>query len=282
MAKQELTKEGTDRNTTVNGLKIHYNDAGKGPALFCFHGGGPGASAWGNSRFCLPLLAERFRCILMDLPGYGGSDKDAKLNGEPLDVFWAKVVIGLMDQLGIERTHLYTSSQSGAMGLRLGIDYPDRVGKIVMQSSSPEKGGQLMFSSSPAEGLKSLAVFAQNPTRENMEKMMHLFIPKDDLCTEDIIESRFRTALTPGHIEARREFSAAKNSDLSQLVRNLKAEVLVVWGHQDRMVPVEGAFRALALIPNVRLHIWGGGAGHFVAYEKAGEFARLVTDFLSH
>jgi 4,5:9,10-diseco-3-hydroxy-5,9,17-trioxoandrosta-1(10),2-diene-4-oate hydrolase len=282
MVVQELTKEATDREITVQGIKIHYNEAGSGPTLICFHGGGPGASAWGNSRYCLPLLSQHFRCILMDLPGYGGSAKDAKLNGEPLDVFLARLVVSVMDQLDIDKAHLYTSSQSGPMGLRVGIDYPDRVGKIVMQSSSPERGGQLMFSSSPSEGLKALAVFAQNPIRENMEKMMHLFIPKDELCTEEIIDARFRAALTPGHIEARREFSASKNSDLSQLVRNLKAEVLVVWGYQDRMVPVEGAFRALVLIPNVRLHIWGGGTGHFVAYEKAEEFARLVIDFLSH
>ena len=282
MAVPDLTKEATDRQTTVNGIKIHYNEAGAGPALFCFHGGGPGASAWGNSRFCLPMLAQNFHCILMDLPGFGGSDKEVKLNGEALDVFYAKVVIGLMDQLGIEKAHLYTSSQSGPMSLRLGIDYPDRVGKIVLQSSSPDRSGQLMFSPTPAEGLKSLAVYAQNPIRENMAKMMHLFIPKDELCTEEVIEARFQASLTPGHLEARREFSASKNSDLSQLVRNLKAEVLVVWGQQDRMVPVEGAFRALTLIPNVRLHIWGGGTGHFVAYEKANEFARLVIDFLSH
>lgn len=49
----------------------------------------------------------------MYLPGFGGSDKDVKLNCEVLDVFFAKVVIGLMDQLGIEKAHLYTSSQSG-------------------------------------------------------------------------------------------------------------------------------------------------------------------------
>ena len=282
MAGQELTKEGTDREITVQGIKVHYNEAGSGPALMCFHGGGPGASAWGNTRYCLLKLSQHFRCILMDLPGYGGSDKDAKLNGEPLDVFLARLVVAVMDQLGIDRSHLYTSSQSGPMGLRVGIDYPDRVGKIIMQSSSPERGGQLMFSASPAEGLKSLAVFAQSPTRENMERMMHLFIPNDELCTNDVIEARYRMALTPGHLEARREFSASKNSDLSQQVRNLKAEVLVVWGYQDRMVPVEGALRALALIPNVRVHIWGGGTGHFVAYEKADEFARLVIDFLSH
>jgi len=75
--------------------------------------------------------------------------------------------------------------------------------------------------------------------------------------------------------------AASKNSDLLPLIGRLKAPVLAVWGHQDRMVPWEGALSALALIPDVRIHIWGGGTGHFVEYEKPEEFNRLVTGFLT-
>ena len=281
MTTRTLTKEETDRFTEVNGVKIHYNEAGSGPALMCFHGGGPGASAWGNSKFCIDAWSQHFRVILMDMPGYGESDKEAKLNGEALDVYWAKIVLGLMDQLGIDRTHLYTSSQTGAMSIRFGLEYPDRLGKLVLQSTGAG-GIPLLFAPGPPDGIKALAQYADNPTRENMVHMMQLFIPNPELCTDEMIDARFASAQRPGHLEARREFAASKNSDLSRLVRNLKAEVLVVWGHQDRMVPVEGAFKALATIPNVRVHIWGGGTGHFVAYEKADEFSRLVIDFLTH
>ena len=279
--KTKISKEETDRFTEVNGVKIHYNEAGTGPALFTFHGGGPGASAWGNTRHVLPQLSEHFRCILMDLPAYGESDKTMKLGDEPLDVNWAKCVIGLMDQLGIDKAHLYTSSQSGAMSIRMGLDYPDRVGKIIFQSSGVG-GGPLMFGASPPEGIKSLAKYANDPTRDNMKYMMQLFIPKAELCTDEMIDGRFNSAQREGHLEARREFSASKNSDLSGRIKELKTPVLIVWGHQDYMVPVEGAFKALAQIPNARLHIWGGGAGHFVAYEYPDEFSRLVIDFLTH
>ena len=204
-----------------------------------------------------------------------------KLGDTPLDVYWARTVIGLMDQLGIDKAHLFSSSQSGPMSLRMGIDYPDRVGKIILQSSGAG-GGRLMFQPSPPEGIKALGAFAQNPTRENMEKMMHLFIPDDELCTEEVIEARYQAAIRPGHLEARAEFSASKNSDLAPLIGKLKAEVLIVWGHQDRMVPLEGAFRALAQIPNAQLHVWGGGVGHFIEYERADEFSRLAIDFLTH
>ena len=280
MAAQTLSREATDRYADVDGVRIHYNEAGSGPALLCFHGGGPGANAWDNSKHNLPALAEHFRVLLVDLPGFGQSDKSARLEGTPLDLYWARTMRGLLDGLGIERAHLYGSSQSGPACLRFGLEWPERVGKIVLQSSGPGRGNAF-FTPTPPEGIKALGEFAENPTRENMTRMMRLFVPRSELLSDEMVEARYQAALVPGHLEARREFSAAKNTDLSEAAKRLQAEVLVVWGHQDRMVPLDGAFAALWQLPNVRLHVWGGGSGHFVEYEHADEFDRLVVDFLT-
>jgi pimeloyl-ACP methyl ester carboxylesterase len=280
MAIGKITKQETDRFVDVKGIRVHYNEAGSGPSLLCLHGGGPGANAWDNTRHNIDALAERFHVMLVDLPGFGESDKNVKLSGVPLDLFGARLLRDILDCKGIEKAHIYGSSFSGPMCLRFGLEYHDRVGKIVLQTSGAGAGG--LFTPSPTEGIKALYTFAGNPTRENMVGMMQLFIPKKELCTEEMIDARFCAALIPGHLEARREFSADKNSDLSNEVQNLKAEVLIVWGHHDRMVPFEWALPALARLPNVRLHIWGGGTGHFVEYEKADEFNRLVIDFLTH
>jgi pimeloyl-ACP methyl ester carboxylesterase len=276
-----ISKEATDRFVDVKGVKIHYNEAGTGPTLLCFHGGGPGANAWDNTKHNIDALAAHFHVMLVDLPGFGESAKDAKLGDASLDLFYANLVRDLMDLKGVQRAHLYTSSFSGTMGLRFGIEFPDRVGKIIMQAS----GGippETIFTPYPTEGLKALAEFSETPTRENMAKVMRLFIPKKELCTEEMIEARYKAAMIPGHLAARREFSAAKNSNVAPLLQKLKAEVLIVWGHHDRMVPFEGLLNGLTRIPNVRVHIWGGGTGHFVEYERADEFNRLVIDFLTH
>jgi len=280
MSASTISKEATDRFIDVKGIKIHYNEAGQGPTLMCFHGGGPGSNAWDNTRHNLRALAEHFHVMLVDMPGFGESAKDVKIGNTSLDLFYANIIRDLMDLKGIARTHLYSSSLTGPMSLRFGIEFPDRIGKIVAQSSGV--GGGTLFTPYPTEGLKALADYAENPTRENMVKMMRLFIPKKELCTEEMIEARYKAARIPGHLEARREFAASKNSDLTPLIHRLKAPVLVVWGHHDRMVPFEGALTALARIPDVRVHIWGGGTGHFVEYEKADEFNRLVIDFLTH
>jgi 4,5:9,10-diseco-3-hydroxy-5,9,17-trioxoandrosta-1(10),2-diene-4-oate hydrolase len=271
-----LTKEQTDRFTEVNGIRIHYNEAGSGPALICTHGGGPGANAWDNTRWCLDALAERFRVILMDLPGFGESQKNVSRGGVPTDFFCARLQRDFMDQLGIDRAHLYGSSAFSPTALRFGLEYPDRVGKIIIQAYAPGTGHR------QTEGLKALATFAQAPTRENMQRMVELFVPRAELRPEEFVEARFQAALIPGHLESRRELSAGANSDLSEDVKRLQAEVLMVWGNEDRMILVEDVLEGLKRIPDVRAYVWGGNSGHFVAYEHADEFARLVIDFLTH
>ena len=276
----KYSKEETDRYADSYGHKIHYNDVGQGPALFCFHGGGPGSNAWDNTKHNLDALAEHFRCIIMDMPGYGLSDKDVKRGDEPLDIFCAKIILGLMDHLSIDKAHLYGSSQFSPCCIRFGVEYPDRVGKIIIQASGVARGASY-FSPGQTFGGKMLSVVAQNPTRENMATLMHEFIPNPDLCTDEMIDNRLAAALIPGHLPARLKMPASSNSNIQAIVGNLKAPVLVVWGHMDRVVPWEGALSALALIPDVRIHIWGGGTGHFVEYEKPEEFNRLVIGFLT-
>jgi 4,5:9,10-diseco-3-hydroxy-5,9,17-trioxoandrosta-1(10),2-diene-4-oate hydrolase len=276
----KYSKEETDRYADVNNHRIHYNDVGQGPAMFCFHGGGPGSNAWDNTKHNLDDLAEHFRCIIMDMPGYGLSDKDVKRGDEPLDIFCSKIILGLMDHLGIDKAHLYGSSQFCAACVRFAIDHPERTGKLVLQASGAGVGAQY-FTPGQTYGGKMLGVTANNPTRENMAALMHEFIPRDEWCTDEIIDARLEAALIPGHIAGRAKMPASSNSNLRGVINQLKAPVLVVWGHHDRVTPWEGALGALALIPDVRIHIWGGGVGHFVEYEKREEFNRLVIGFLT-
>ncbi|RTL66047.1 MAG: alpha/beta fold hydrolase [Pseudonocardiaceae bacterium] len=271
-----LTKEETDRFADVGGIRIHYNEAGSGPALICTHGGGPGANAWDNTRWAFDALAEHFRVILMDMPGFGESEKGVSRHGVPVDVFCARLQRDLMDVLGIERSHLYGSSAFSPAALRFGLAYPEHVGKIVIQAYAPGHEPGL------TEGIRSLVDFAADPTMQNMERMMELFTPRSQFRPRELVEARYHAATAPGHLESRKEFAHHANSDLTEDIAALRAEVLVVWGARDGMIPVEGALAALNRIPNVRALLWGGDSGHFVAHEQAEEFARFVVDFLTH
>lgn len=268
-----IDKEATDRFVDVGGISIHYNEAGEGPPLICTHGGGPGANAWDNTKYAFASLAENFHVILMDLPGFGESQKLVSREGVPMDLFCARLQRDFLDTLGIERTHLYGSSAFSATALRFGIEFPDRVGKIIIQAYSPAPEGER------TPGLQSLTTFAQNPTLENMELMASFFTPRPEFRTPEMVQSRFNYAMTPGHLESRKEFSGGANSKLEKEVAKLTTETLIVWGVNDGMIHSEDVISALRLIPNSQAHVWGGDSGHFVATEHAVEFARIAAAF---
>src|SRR5260221_2919558 len=71
----ELTESGTSKFADLDGLKIHYHEAGKGDAVVLLHGGGPGASSWSNFRGNIGELSKKYRVIMMDQPGFGKSER---------------------------------------------------------------------------------------------------------------------------------------------------------------------------------------------------------------
>ncbi len=72
----------------------------------------------------------------------------------------------------------------------------------------------------------------------------------------------------------------AELADIRAVLPKLTIPTLVIWGRQDRMVAMDGVLAALALIPNVEAHLWGGDTGHFVEQRHAEAFNRVVIPFL--
>jgi 4,5:9,10-diseco-3-hydroxy-5,9,17-trioxoandrosta-1(10),2-diene-4-oate hydrolase len=277
------SKEATDRFQEINGVRLHYNELGSGPALICTHGGGPGANAWDNTKWIFAELAEKFHTILLDTPGYGESQKYVKRNGVPMDAFVSGYIIGLMDHLGIDKAHLHGSAQYVPAVVRTAIDHPDRVGKLIISCGSvghevpglPKREGR-------SPGLESLNIFADNPTRENMVRTMEFFTKRPEFRTDEIVDMRLQAALREGVIESRREMQSSSNSDLHDRLPMLQTESLILWGNEDNVTYVDGALRCLYNMPKSRAVIFGDGSGHFVFQEHPEECAHLVIDFLEH
>ncbi len=103
---------------------------GGGLPLVMLHGGGPGASAWSNFGRALPHFADSFRTLLIDQPGFGGSDKPAVVGNYYR--FAADHIAALLDELGVERIHLLGNSLGGGTAMRFALSYPERVGRLVL------------------------------------------------------------------------------------------------------------------------------------------------------
>ena len=115
---------------TVGEKSIRVHEFGAGPALLMLHGGGAGANGLSNYGKNIDTLATRFRVIVADMPGYGASTKGL----DQADVFGdlARSMIGLLDALGVEQAHVIGNSLGGACALRMALDAPERVERLVL------------------------------------------------------------------------------------------------------------------------------------------------------
>ncbi|MGW4842196.1 4,5:9,10-diseco-3-hydroxy-5,9,17-trioxoandrosta-1(10),2-diene-4-oate hydrolase [Nocardia brasiliensis] len=281
-----LTAESTSRYAQVRpDLKLHYHEAGvgNGPTIVLLHGGGPGASSWSNFARNIPVLAEHFHVIAVDQPGYGRSDKPTE--HPQYFVHSASALKDLLDHLEITaRVHLLGNSLGGGSAVRFALDYPERAGKLVLMG--PGGLSNNLFAPDPTEGVKLLGKFNYEPTRENLEAFLRIMVFDQSLITDELIEERFAAASTPESLAATRAMGksfASADFEKGMLWRDaykLRQPVLLIWGREDRVNPLDGALIATKVIPRAQLHVFGG-CGHWAQLEKFDEFNRLAIDFLA-
>ena len=284
-SQRDVTFDSTSRFAEVDAvdrrMRLHYHEAGEGEPVVLLHGGGPGASSWSNFGRNIAVLAQHFRVIAIDQPGYGQSDKHTE--HEQYNRYSANAVLGLFNHLGIERAALVGNSLGGGTAVRFALDNPDRAGRLVLMG--PGGLSVNLFAPDPTEGVKLLGRFTADPTRENMERFLRIMVFDQKLITDELIDERFAIASQPESLAAARAMGksfAGPDFELGMMWREvyrLRQRVLLIWGREDRVNPLDGALVALKQIPKVQLHVFGQ-CGHWAQMEKFDEFNRLTIDFL--
>lgn len=277
----EYSYDKTARTATVNGDVLHYHEAGEGPALILLHGAGPGVSAWSNFGGNIEHYAQSFRTILVDLPGFGGS-------GQPEDypvsylLYAANAIVGLMDQLGIEKAHLLGNSLGGSVAVRFVLAHPDRADRIVLMGPGSALSIGL-FAPRPSEGIRRLMEFGGAPSREKMEAFLRALVFDQSLVTDELIDDRYQVAINPatgGGLAAMQRANAKfhRDGELWREADQIKHEILITWGREDRVQPLDGAFVGFRLLENARLYVFPK-CGHWAMIEQRDEFQRVTTSF---
>ncbi|MGV9614281.1 alpha/beta fold hydrolase [Nocardia xishanensis] len=277
------TAEDTTRWVTVDGLKLRYHEAGSGPPLVLLHGSGPGVSGWANFGGNLAALAEHFRCLALDQPGFGASARPEVYDRNYLRIS-ADAVIGLLDSLELPSAHLLGNSMGGAVATLVALDHPGRVDRLVLMA--PGGVGVNVLGPEPSEGIRRLLDFTADPTRERVLSWLRTMVSDERILTEELVDARLAAASEPAAIAAIRDAYAtfadpalAERVPLWARLRGLRNEVLMLWGRDDRVTPAEGALLPSRQLPNVDLRLFGR-CGHWVQIERKAAFERAVTDFL--
>jgi 4,5:9,10-diseco-3-hydroxy-5,9,17-trioxoandrosta-1(10),2-diene-4-oate hydrolase len=283
-----LDAEATSRFAELpSGMRLHYHEAGDRAhdTVLLLHGGGPGASAWSNFGRTLGVLSERFHVLAVDQLGFGQSSKPTEF-GKQFFAASADALAELLGELGIAKAHCVGNSLGGGTSIRLALDHPDKAGRLVLMA--PGGLGLNVFAPDPTEGIKKLYAFGAppGPSKEKLADFLRTLVFDASMVTDELVEERFRYAADPETLASMRamgaSFLAPGAAEQAMLWREgfrLRQRVLLVWGREDRVNPLDGALVALKTIPRAQLHVFGG-CGHWAMLEKFDEFNALVTQFL--
>ena len=259
----------------AGGIKTNYLEVGDGPPVVLVHGSGPGVTAYANWRLTMPGLAPAFRVLAPDMAGFGFSDKP----GGVADLAaWVGQIIGFLDALGIERASVVGNSFGGSIGIRLATDHPDRVDRLVLM-------GATGISFPITEGLDQ--VWGYQPSFENMRRILDYFAYSRELVNDELAEVRYRAALAPGVQEAfsalfpaPRQHWVEAITTPEEKIKAIPHETLIIHGREDKVIPLDNAYRLLGLIERSELHVFGR-CGHWSQIEWADDFNALLVRFLS-
>ena len=259
-----------------DGLTLHLHDLGEGTPVVFLHGSGPGASGWSNFAENAAFLVERgFRCVLVDSLGYGLSSKptDRLYTLEVMTGF----VMAALDAIGIDRFVVVGNSQGGAQAIRIALDHPGRVEKLVLMAPG---GLEARDTYMAMRGIRSMLRCIYGPegiTLDGMQKVFEKQVFDRGCLPEGVVAERYEVAMTqPRHV-----FESMRVDNQEERLGELAMPVLGLWGMNDLFCPPSGAEKLASRIADCRV-VLVNRCGHWVMVEHRGLFDRTVHDFLVH
>jgi pimeloyl-ACP methyl ester carboxylesterase len=264
----------------VDGVQVHYQDAGdeNAPALVLIHGFASSTLVW--SKVFLRLAQEGYRVIAVDMLGYGYSAKPK--NGEYTIAGQAKLLLGLLDRLGISRATFVGSSYGGAVAATCALDYADRVEKLVLvgavSNNRPLAFKLMRVFGSPVFGnvVSPLLIGSRRLLRRRMKRVYdrHAWV-----LDERRVQARhlpLRAASTQrAIIRTVRGWDAERISSDAHLISQ---PTLLLWGENDLEIPLADGERLHEEIPGSRLIVFLN-CGHIPHEEYPEAFTDVIVGF---
>jgi 4,5:9,10-diseco-3-hydroxy-5,9,17-trioxoandrosta-1(10),2-diene-4-oate hydrolase len=272
-----------DRYVTIDDIRLRYWQAGEsGPPVLFLHGLNGCIENW---RWTLPAVAAQHRVFALDGPGHGLSQPDDRTYNL---YFMRDLVAAFVHSQGLARVNLAALSGGGLVALTIALDLPALVDKLVLCDSAG-----LGRSVSPRMRIFSML---PPPPPSLMNRPMHredlrhwlqrAFFASPDALSEAMLDDFHANLGRPHtmHTSSRLmrwgvNIFGQKYVFISRL-RHIRAPVLLVWGRQDRLIPVRHAERAARLIPDARLSILDP-CGHLPMLERPREFNGLLLQFFA-
>lgn len=276
------------RSATIDGVKMFYREAGPadGPVVLLLHGFPTSSHMFRN---LIPLLADRYRVIAPDYPGFGESDAPDHKTFVYSFGHYADMVDTLMGQLGATKYAMYLMDYGAPVGYRLALKHPERVSGLIIQNGNAYDEGLREF-------WDPIKAYWADGSTAHREALLNLFklettkfqytdgvkdlsrISPDNWVHDQALLDR------PGNNDIQLDLfydyrtNVPLYPDFQKFFRERKPPAIIIWGKNDKIFPEPGAHPYRRDLPGVEFHLLD--TGHFALEDKLDEMAPLIHDFL--
>ncbi len=276
------------KSSKIDGVNVFYREAGpaNAPVVLLLHGFPTSSHMFRN---LIPLLADRYRVIAPDYPGFGQSDAPDHTKFDYTFGHYADIVDDLLARLGVDRYTMYVMDYGAPVGYRLALKHPERVTGFIVQNGNAYVEGLREF-------WDPIKAYWADGSQKNREALHVLVKPETTIFqyTDGVSDlSRISPdnwvhdqALLdrPGNRDIQMDLFRDYGTNVplypqfQSFFRERKPPMIIVWGKHDKIFPEEGAHPYLRDLPDAEFHIFK--TGHFALEDKLDEIAPLIRTFL--
>ena len=274
------------RTVPVNGVNLFYRDAGPkdAPVILLLHGFPSSSRMFAT---LIPLLADRYRLIAPDYPGFGHSDAPPPETFAYTFDHLADCMEKFVAYLGLTRYTLYLQDYGGPIGFRLAVAHPERVAALIIQNAVVHLEGL-------AKAWDVRKAFWQDRAVYEAKLWQALLSPEvarqrhaghvPERIDPDTWTDEFAFLTRPGMDRIQLDLMFDYRTNVAAYprwqtyLREQRPPTLVVWGKHDALFTVEGALAFGHEVPDAEIHLLN--AGHFALDEEVDAAAALIRRFL--
>ncbi|HEX5781379.1 MAG TPA: alpha/beta hydrolase [Solirubrobacteraceae bacterium] len=276
----EIDWPAMTRHLEVDGRDVGVVDSGgDGPPLLFIHGLG---GVWQNWLLNLPAFIGTHRCVAVDLPGFGLSEK---LDDCSIPRF-ARTVDAVCDQLGIEEPVVIGNSMGGFVGAELAVSFPTRVSKLVLVAAAGLSTEYLAREPLLVGARAFMVLTARAGLRgEGMVKRKRLrrialqaVVRYPEKLSVPLATELVGGANAPGFVDS---FEALMSYSFRDKLERIEVPTLIVWGRNDMLVPVSDAEAYEHLIGENAHSVIFEDTGHLPMLERPSRFNALLRSFMA-
>jgi pimeloyl-ACP methyl ester carboxylesterase len=262
---------------------VDYGERDGDPVLFVHGLGG----SWQNWLENIPAVADAGRrAIAVDLPGFGSSEmppEEISISG------YGRWIDALLEELGTGPVALAGNSMGGFIGAEVAIKFPPRVERLVLVSAAGitiehQRNEPVMGVLYRTERISKFLVTVlaaradELAGRPRLRRALLAFVAAHpDRLPGPLVAEQLRGTGKPGFLPA---LDALTGYPIRERLPEIAAPTLIVWGAEDRLVPLRDADVFEELIPDSRKVVFDE-TGHVAMLERPGRFNRLLLDFLA-